>query len=247
MLHADLVALAALDVFVLPVEIVELELHDLKLRVVCQNTVQHLRAVVEGEADVADLALFFQRKRGLEGAAVDEMLQVLRAQRVHEIEIEIVEPAGFELGLEQRQDIRLGFEEAAGELVCEHVAVARVALCDRLAEGCFAFAGDIAVRGIKIIEARRHQAVDHGPHLRLIHVLADHRQAHEPEAEAAVDLQEEFVFVLHRYPSVSVLDFGEAAQILRIVREMRFFLGSTDRTRTLTTSPTLTTSLGCLI
>ena len=78
MLAADLIALAALDGNVIVVQVVELDLHDLDLRVLGQDLVQHLGAVVERDAHMADLALGFQREGRLVGAAVLELLVVGR-------------------------------------------------------------------------------------------------------------------------------------------------------------------------
>ena len=67
-LPADLVAPAALHGGIVVVHIVELQLHGLELRVFGQDAVEHLRAVVERDADMAHLALGLERKRRFIGA-----------------------------------------------------------------------------------------------------------------------------------------------------------------------------------
>ena len=73
MLPADLVAAAALDGGVLVVEIVELDLHHLHLRVVGKDLFQHLGGVMEGDAHVPGLALRLQLLGDLIGAAFLEV------------------------------------------------------------------------------------------------------------------------------------------------------------------------------
>ena len=68
-LHADLIALAALHRGVVVVQVVELDLHDLDLRILGQDLLEHLGAVVERNADVAHLALGLERECGLIRAA----------------------------------------------------------------------------------------------------------------------------------------------------------------------------------
>ena len=72
-LPADLVAAAALDGGVLIVEIVELDLHHLHLRVVGEDLFQHLGGIVEGDAHVPGLALRLQLLGDLIGAAFLEV------------------------------------------------------------------------------------------------------------------------------------------------------------------------------
>ena len=79
-LAANLVALAALHSNIIVIQVVELNLYHLDLRVLGQDLVQHLGAVVEREAHMADPALGFQRKGGLVGAAG----LVLAEERIHE-------------------------------------------------------------------------------------------------------------------------------------------------------------------
>ena len=57
MLFGDLVALARLHAGAVPVEIVDLELDELKLGVLGQHAVEQVGPVVEGKADVFDKPL----------------------------------------------------------------------------------------------------------------------------------------------------------------------------------------------
>ena len=74
-----------------------------------------------------DFALGLQRKSGLIGPAFFEMLVKHCTLGVHQVEIKIVHTAGFQLALEKGTDVSLSFEESAGQLVGQDVAVAGVA------------------------------------------------------------------------------------------------------------------------
>ena len=125
-LPADLIALAALDGGIVIVNIIELNLHDLDRGILCQDLLEQLGAAMKRNADVADLALFLQSKRRLISAAGLEMAIVLRALRMHKVEIKIIDPAVLELALEQRTDVRLGLEKVLRQLVRQDVAVAQI-------------------------------------------------------------------------------------------------------------------------
>lgn len=182
-LAADFIALAALDGDVVIVQIVELDLHDLDLRVLGQNLVEHLSAVMERDAHVAHLALGLQLERRLVGAAVLEVLVVCRPLRVHEVEVEIVNAAGFELALEEGADVRLGLEEALGQLVGQDVLVTAMAARQALFQRQLALAVKIAVGGVKVVEALRQKIVDHLLRLLNVDIFALHRQAHTAKAK----------------------------------------------------------------
>ena len=115
-LAADLVAGAALHRWILEVHIVKLDLHDLDLRAFVQNLIEHLRAVVEGHADMAHLALCFQGKGSLIGAARLEMLEAFRILRVHQKEVKISHTAGRKLRFKQWANVLLFFELVSGQL-----------------------------------------------------------------------------------------------------------------------------------
>ena len=132
---ADLVASAALHGGIVVVGVVELDLHDLNLRIVRQDLLEHLRPVVKRDADVAHLALGLEGEGRLIGVTCLEVRIVARALRVHEIEVEILDAAGGQLALEKRADVLLGLEEGGGQLVRQDIALARVAARQTLAQG----------------------------------------------------------------------------------------------------------------
>lgn len=83
---------------------------------VVQNLIEHLRAVVEGHADMAHLALCFQGKGSLIGAARLEMLEAFRILRVHQKEVKISHTAGRKLRFKQWANVLLFFELVSGQL-----------------------------------------------------------------------------------------------------------------------------------
>lgn len=134
MLWAALFALTALDAVrgaalhrrILEVHIVELNLYDLDLRAFIQNLIEHPRAVVEGHADMVYLALCFQLKGSLIGAARLEMLEAFRILRVHQKEVKISHTAGRKLRFKQWANVLLFFELVSGQLICQDIAFARI-------------------------------------------------------------------------------------------------------------------------
>ena len=187
-LHADLVAFAALHLRVVVIRVVELELHRLDRRILRQNLLQHLRAVVEGDADVANPALRLQRERRLIRAAGLEVAVVLRALRVHQVKIEIRHATGFELAFKQRPDVRLALKKAPRQFVRQHVAFPRIAARQAGLERLFALALKIAVRRIEVVEARLQKRIDHPSGFLKVHAFPVHRQAHAAKAEILLDV-----------------------------------------------------------
>ena len=160
-LAAYLIALAGLHCGILKVNVVELYLHDLDLGVGGKYLVKHLGAVVEGKPDMLYLSLGFEGERRLVCAAFFEFFEYRFVLRVHEIKIKVVNAARFKLALEKGTDIFFAVEEVACQLVGKDVALARVALCQPFAHRYFAFAAEISVRGVKIVEALCDKGVNH--------------------------------------------------------------------------------------
>ena len=109
------------------VQIVELDLDDLDLRVGGQDLVQDLGGVVEGQADVADLALALEFEGGLIGAAGLELLKVPGVLGVHQIEVEVFHPAGLELANKDWPYIIFGRKHGLRKLAGKEVTTTRIA------------------------------------------------------------------------------------------------------------------------
>ena len=87
-LLAHLIALAALHRRIVIIQIVELQLHHLDLRILRQNLLQKLRRVVEGYSHMAHFALRLQREGRFIGMALLKMTESVLILGVHQIEVE---------------------------------------------------------------------------------------------------------------------------------------------------------------
>ena len=186
MLPADLIAGSALNPGVIVVGVVELNLHGFHLGVLRQNLIQHFRAVMEGKTHMAHLALGLQGEGSLIGAALFVMGIILRALGVHQVEVEIIHPAGLQLAFKEGSDIRLGFEEIPRQLVCQNVPVTGIPAGQAGLQRRLAFALQIAVGGVKIVEASVQKGIHHPIHFGNVHLFALHRQTHTAKAQLLI-------------------------------------------------------------
>ena len=97
MLAADLVALPGLHGGILVIDIVELNLDDLNLGILGENLIQNLGLVVEGNAEMADFPLVPKRHDRFVGVNLLVSCEQVLILGVHQIEIEIIHTAGFQL------------------------------------------------------------------------------------------------------------------------------------------------------
>ena len=192
-LLADLVDLAAFDRRVLVVHIVELNLHNLDLRMLRKDPVEHLRLVVEADAEVADLSLRFQLEARLVRLAAHKLRVIVLVLRVHQIEVEVVHAAPCELLLEERADVLLLLKIRIGQLVGQNERFARMTLDHACADRGLRLAAEVPVRRVEIVEPRVQKRVGHFAELRRVHLAVTHRQPHTAEPEIAVNLRKEFV------------------------------------------------------
>ena len=169
-LSEDVHAPLRLHVRVVEVEIVILDLHDLDLRMLCENAVQKFRRIVERHADMLHFALLFELLHDLERMTVHVFLIISLQNGVDEVEIEILHAAGGKLRFKKREDVLFVFKAARGQLVREHVAIPRVAACEPLPKCDLALSLIIHVRRVEIIEARVQIAVHHRAEVVHIHV-----------------------------------------------------------------------------
>ena len=146
-----------------------------------------MRAVMERDAHMADLALGLEGKGRLIGAAGLEMRIVALALRVHQVEVKILDAAGLEPLLKQWADVRLGLEEVRRQLVGQDIAVAGIAAGEAGLQRGLALALQIAVGGIEVVEARVQKRVHHAACLREVDLAVLHRQKHAAEDEVLFD------------------------------------------------------------
>ena len=135
-----------------------------------------------------DLALGLQLLGDLIGVTFLEMGVVPGPLGVHQVEIEIVHPAGLQLALKEGPDVLLRLKEVGGELVGQDVLLPGIAAGEAGLQRPLALALQVAVGGVEVVEARAQEGVDHFRRLRDVDLFALHRQAHESKAKILFDV-----------------------------------------------------------
>lgn len=192
-LSTDLINLAALYCGVVVVEVVELYLYDLYLRVFRKDLLKYLCGIVERNAEVLYLALCFEFQSRFIGFARLEFRVIACTLSVHKVKVKIIHAAPFQLILKERPYILLLAEIAVCKLVGQYVAFTRIAACKAGTYRSFALPADISVGGVKVVEALFNEAVYHFSELRLIDFAVCHRQTHTAECKL-------FIYVVHGEP-----------------------------------------------
>ena len=185
-----LIALAGLHPLVLPVQIVELDLDELHLRVGGQDLVQEVRLVMEGEAQVANLPrrlLLLEVGEGVQplGRLIAGLVDV-----VEQVVIKVLHPAFLQLLVEDRVLVGLGaavLEAHEGHLRRQGEAVPAMALHQSLPGRDLALPGVVHVRGVEIGISPLQEGVHHLADLLHVHrsLLLGVRkgQAHHAKAQ----------------------------------------------------------------
>lgn len=182
-LPGHLIALPGLDVGVLPVQVVDLKLDQLGLRVVPEDLLQDLRSAVEGEADVPHQPLVPHLPEKLEGAQLLRHGVPHRPQVVEQVVVKVVHPAELQLPAQEGPLILRPADVVQGDLIGQDVLVPGIPLrqspSDRRLTGLVV----VAVGGVKIGEAPLQEAVHHPLHRLHIHggavLLVQQGQAHQ--------------------------------------------------------------------
>ena len=102
---------------------------------------------------------------------------------MHQIKIEIIYAAGFQLLLEEGTDVLVFLNVVAGQLVGKDVCFPGIAGGQAFLQRDLALAVKIAVGGVKIVEAVREKHVHHFAGFFKIHFLALHGKAHTAETK----------------------------------------------------------------
>ena len=191
MVPANLITAQGLHLGVVIIQVVELKLYHFDLGILRQNPIQHLGAVVEGDAQMPDFSLRLQFQRRLVSPAAGIFFEPRPALCVHQIEVEIIHPAGLQLLRKQRPDFLLGFKEVVGQLVGQNVLIPLIPGGEAGFDGLFALAAEVAVGGVKIVEARRQKGIHHLRGLLDIHRIAHHRQAHKAKTELLLNFRKD--------------------------------------------------------
>ena len=185
MLYADLIAQAGLHVFILPVCIVDLQLHKLRLRMGRKDLLQHRRLIVERKARMPDQPLRLQLLHEVPEPQLIRRFGILRIQRMEQIHIKKVRPAALLLQPEYLPGGMLPFgQNRNGQLIRQNKAFPRVTGQQTGPYGLFGMAVVIKIGRVKIGISGRHKIVDHGIELKLIDLpVLLQGQAHGAEAQ----------------------------------------------------------------
>ena len=114
---------------------------------------------------------------------------------MHQVNIEIIYLAGFQLLLKERTDFFFRIEEHTRKLVCQNKALARISRRYAVADCRFALSLEINSRSIKVIEPLCHEEVDHLFEFIVIDLAVFHRETHTAEAEILFCLGKNAVFI----------------------------------------------------
>ncbi len=153
-----------------------------------KDALEQLGTVVVGDAKVARTSFGHELLRSLEDALALIHLVVCRVYGMGQQQIEVLHAAGIELLLEHLADGRGIAERAVSELVHEEEALARMTLYEALAQCDLGLAAKVDVRGVKVVEPRLEEAVEHLVAKLEVGLATPHWQAHGPKAEASLEL-----------------------------------------------------------
>ena len=177
-LAADLVALPGFYGGVLVIDVVKLNLDDFNLGIFGEDLIKNLGFIVEGNAEMANFSLVPQRHDRFIGVHLLVLGKQILILGVHQVKIEIIYAAGFQLLLEEGTDVLVFLNVVAGQLVGQNVRLPGITGSQALFQRDLALAVKIAVGGVKIVEAVREKHVHHFGGFFKIHFLALHGKAH---------------------------------------------------------------------
>ena len=138
-------------------------------------------------------ALGFQRLGNVVGAHGLVFFMSLGGHGVHQIEIKIAYPAGIQLAVYQRADVAGAGEAAVRQFVGQNKPFPGIAGGKTGLYRLLAFALDVGVGCVEIIESRRQKGIHHFAGGLKIHILARHGQAHQAEAEVFTDFRKKWI------------------------------------------------------
>ena len=197
MAACDLVAAARPDGRTLPIDVADLQLHEVHLGVAREQLIEQFGRIVVGEAHTADAPLLALAKREVEAAEALGPFAESRRSAMHQVAVEPLHAAAPQLLVEDPLLLLRVLDEHRGQLVGQTIGLARIALHERAAQGLLARTVVVGPRRIEISEAPFECGRHHPGHLlpvdrRGITGLGQ-RQAHAAQPQ----------FFLHRRPIFS--------------------------------------------
>ena len=170
-----------------PVEVVELDLHELDDFAVgaVQDFLQVVRRGVAGEAEVLDPAFLALPREILQDtpAGIHVVVEAVLADVVVEIEVEIIHAALLELAPEGAGGVEGAAVLVARELVGEHPGLAGIAR-KGLADDGLGVAVMVGKGRVEVVDAVADGVVDHlRDGVTVDALVGERREAHRPEAQ----------------------------------------------------------------
>ena len=137
MLHTDFVAGSGLNVGILPVKIVYLKLYELSFRMICEDLVQDLRRIVEGDTGMFYKTFCLGIPDEVPYAVLLVPVHALVIQRVQKIKVEVSGSGPFQADLKLCQGLLLGLDSPIGgvQLAGQIVGVSGVPVAKSLLGG----------------------------------------------------------------------------------------------------------------
>ena len=187
MLSGHLVHALGVNPGAVPVQVVDLQLDELHLRVLGEDLVQQLRVVVVGEARVLYQALGLFLQQPVKAVELLELVVDVPLDAVEQVVVEIPGAGLFQLGVEDLVPVLQGVEEPGVELGGQGKALPGVAVHQGRFGGAFAGKGVVHPGGVKIGEALLQEQVHHLFQLFQVHfagvVLVQGGQPHQAKAQ----------------------------------------------------------------
>ncbi len=156
-----LVAAAGLGHRAIPVEIVYLQLDYVHFRMLRQDLIENICAVVKGKADEPGFSFFFQFAKEFEAAEFLHVDIAVPAEIVQKIDVEIVDSAAAELVFKVHGVVFRGSDAEDRHLVSQKKAVSGMAAYEAAADRLFGTFFVVGIGCIEIGEASVKEVIRH--------------------------------------------------------------------------------------
>lgn len=127
------------------IQIIKLDLHHFDLGVLGQDLLQHICPIMERDSEVTDLPFLFQLQRSFISTAFFKESKIVRALRMHQIEVKIIHAARLQLTLKKRTDVLFRFKKEIRQFIGEYVSVAGITACQAFAESRLAESSQVSL------------------------------------------------------------------------------------------------------
>ena len=168
MFRRDFVAGSGLDIFILPVGVIELQLNELRVRVSCQQLIEEVRCIMERKSPVLYDPLLLESANVIPETVFIVFVNIILSECMQQIKIKVACPGALETDPQLifgRLLILCG-ELRRVELRSKIIRISRVPLDEGLAGGLLR--SFIYKCGIHVFAARIYEGVDH--FLRLLYI-----------------------------------------------------------------------------